>query len=255
MQKSLQGKNAIVTGGSRGIGAGVAKELAKRGANVLLTYNTSATSAEGIVNEIKALDVDCFAMQAKANNRDAPKAIAKAAADRWGCIDIVVNNAAAREDFSFSEMTYDMWERQLGGNLMFPVFLVREATQYFGVSPRIVNFSSSYAQDGHTGCMAYSASKGAIESVTRSLARELGQKHNATVNCVRPGPVNTELWGRSIEDEEVSRSWEKIIQSTPAGARVAEVDDVGQVVAFLCEEGSRWITGSVINISGGLMFS
>ncbi|KAL5363216.1 putative gluconate 5-dehydrogenase [Aspergillus floccosus] len=252
--KSLQGKNAIVTGGSRGIGKGIAIELARRGANILITYNSSRASADEVVEEIKKPGVDAFAIEAKGTDVDAPRTVVKAAGDRWGSIDII-NNAGAREDYAFEDMTHDAWQRQLSTNLQFPVFLVKEATAFFGTAPRIVNISSSFARDGHAGSLAYVAAKGAIESITRSLARELGHKYNATVNCVSPGPVNTELWRRSIQDPEVFREWEPVIKNTPAAPRVAEVDDIAQVVGFLSSEQSRWVTGSVVNANGGLMFN
>ncbi|KAL4798406.1 putative gluconate 5-dehydrogenase [Aspergillus venezuelensis] len=265
--RSLTGKNAIVTGASRGIGKGIALDLAKRGANVLITYNSSPAPADEVINAIKkqnqsesetegsqAIQVDAFAIKASGSDPSAPKAIIDAAVSRWGEIDIIVNNAGAREDYDFEDMTLENWEGQLNTNLRFPVFLIKEATPYFGFAPRIVNVSSSYAIDGHTGSLAYIAAKGSIEAVTRSLSKELGHKYNATVNCIRPGPVNTELWARSIRDPEVQREWEPTIRGTPAAPRVAEVGDVADVVGFLVEEGSRWVTGQVLNVSGGLFF-
>ncbi|KAL4923681.1 SDR family NAD(P)-dependent oxidoreductase [Aspergillus undulatus] len=257
--RSLEGKNAIVTGGSRGIGKGIALDLARRGANVLVTYNSSPAPAEKVASQIRTQPeeeskVDAFIVEASGTDPKAPKAIVEAAVSRWGKIDIIVNNAGAREDYALEEMTLENWESQLNTNLRFPVFLIKEAAPHFGPAPRIVNISSSYAVDGHTGSLAYVAAKGSIESVTRSFARELGHKYNATVNCVRPGPVNTELWARSIQDPGVQKEWEPTIKGTPAAPRVAEVEDVANVVGFLVEEGSRWVTGQVVNASGGLFF-
>ncbi|RAL14193.1 SDR family NAD(P)-dependent oxidoreductase [Aspergillus homomorphus CBS 101889] len=255
--KSLHGKNAIITGASRGIGRGIAYELASRGANLLLTYQNARTQADAVVSDlIQRHGVDVFAVQAQGSDIDAPRRIVQAAAERWGgIIDIIVNNAGAREDYPFEDMTHEVWEAQIATNLRFPIFLIREAAPYFGKAPRIVNFSSSYARDGHPGCAAYVACKGAIESVTRSLAKELGHRYNATVNSVSPGPVNTELWKRSIEDSEIRQEWDQIVKNTPAAPRVAEVDDIAQIVAFLVEETSRWVTGSVVNANGGLLFN
>jgi NAD(P)-dependent dehydrogenase (short-subunit alcohol dehydrogenase family) len=175
--------------------------------------------------------------------------------ERWGRIDIIVNNAGVREDYDFEDMTLEAWQRQLTANLQFPTFLIKESTPHFGKAPRIINLSSSYARDGHAGCLAYVACKGAMESLTRSLSRALGHKYNATVNCVSPGPTNTELWAQSIQDPETLRLWNDTIQNTPAAPRVAEVNDIAQVVAFLASEESRWVTGSVILANGGLMFN
>lgn len=252
---SLRGKNAIVTGGSRGIGKGIALELASRGANVLLTYQSSRTQAEEVVARAQQHGIDAFAVEARGADLAAPTTIVDAAVARWGRIDIIINNAGTREDYDFEAMTHEAWERQFTANVQFPIFLIQAATRHFGPAPRIVNFSSIYARDGQAGCLAYVGCKGAIESLTRSLARELGHKYNATVNCISPGPVGTELWAESLQDSELAQTWQSIVQKTPAAPRVAEVDDIAQIVAFLSEEGSRWITGMVVNANGGLMFN
>ncbi|PLB47408.1 putative gluconate 5-dehydrogenase [Aspergillus steynii IBT 23096] len=252
---SLQGKNAIVTGGSRGIGKGIVLELASRGANVLLTYQSSRSQADEVVERARQSGVDAFAVVASGGDLSAPTTVVDAAVARWGQVDIIVNNAGTREDYDFEAMTSDAWERQFNANVRFPTFLIQAATRHFGPAPRIVNFSSSYAHDGHAGCLAYVGCKGAIESLTRSLARELGHKYNATVNCVCPGPVATELWQQSLQDPETAKEWDSIIKTTPAAPRVAEVDDIAQIVGFLSEERSRWITGMVVNANGGLMFN
>lgn len=252
---SLRNKIAIVTGGSRGIGRGVARELASRGANVVITYNSSRAQADEVVREVRACGSDGIAVEARGNDLESPGKIVQAAVAKWGRVDIIVNNAGVREDYAFEDMTHETWQRQMTANVEFPIFLIQQAIPFFGPAPRIVNFSSSYARDGHAGCLAYVACKGAVESLTRSLARALGHKYNATVNCVSPGPTNTELWAQSIRDPAVQREWEPTIQNTPAAPRVAEVDDIAQVVAFLSEEGSRWVTGSVVNANGGLLFN
>lgn len=252
---SLQNKIAIVTGGTRGIGRGIAKELASRGANVTITYNSASTQADEVVRELQTYGGDAIAVEAKGNDLEAPNKLVQAVAAKWGRIDIIVNNAGVREDYEFEDMTHDAWQRQLTANLEFPIFLIQQSIPWFGPAPRIVNLSSSYARDGHAGCFAYVACKGAMESLTRSLSRALGHKYHATVNCVSPGPTNTELWAQSTQDPAVLREWESTIQSTPAAPRVAEVDDIAQVVAFLSEEGSRWVTGSVVNANGGLLFN
>lgn len=255
--QSLQGKTAIVTGASRGIGKGIAIELATRGANILLTYNSSREQAVEVAAEIQRIGgVDALAVEAMASDPCAPRAIVHAATERWGasCIDIIINNAGAREDFVLEEMTAEGFDRQVAVNLRFPLFLIKEAAAHFGPAPRIVNISSVYARDGQPGCLAYVACKGGMESVTRSLAKELGHKYHATINCVCPGPVNTGLWEASIQDPEMKQHWDHVVRNTPAAPRVAEVDDIAQIVAFLSEEGSRWTTGSLINANGGLLF-
>ncbi|KAJ9631094.1 hypothetical protein H2203_001625 [Taxawa tesnikishii (nom. ined.)] len=251
---TLQGKIAIVTGGSRGIGKGIALELAGRGANVLITYSSAQSQAEETAREVRELGVDCIAIAAAGSDRAAPRAVVEAAVRRWSVIDIIVNNAAVGGESALSETTDDIFDTQIAVNLRFPLFLIKEAIPYFGRAPRIVNMSSIYARSGHSDCLVYTACKGAIESATRSLARELGHKYNATVNCVNPGPVNTDLWAKAISTPEARQAWDSPIRNTPAAPRIAEVDDVAQIVAFLCEERSRWTTGSVVNANGGMLF-
>lgn len=152
--QSLQGKTAIVTGASRGIGKGIAIELATRGANILLTYNSSREQAVEVAAEIQRIGgVDALAVEAMASDPCAPRAIVHAATERWGasCIDIIINNAGAREDFVLEEMTAEGFDRQVAVNLRFPLFLTKEAAAHFGPAPRIVNISSVYARDGQPG--------------------------------------------------------------------------------------------------------
>jgi NAD(P)-dependent dehydrogenase (short-subunit alcohol dehydrogenase family) len=251
--KSLKGRIAIVTGGSRGIGAGIALELAKRGANVLITYNKASTQAEEVLSNLKALGVEAIGIQAGGSDRSSPSRIVAAAVKQWGHIDIIINNAGAGDDCLLQDMTHELWDKILDCNLRFPTFLVREALPHLGVSPRIVNISSVIARMGGSYSTAYCATKAAIEGVTRVWAQELGQKHGATVNCVNPGPVKTDMWLRDT-DPEVLKEWDSKMKEIPAGPRIADVDDIAQIVAFLSEEASRWSTGSTVNANGGLCF-
>lgn len=251
MSKSLQGRNAIVTGGSRGIGAGIALELAKRGANVLVTYNREGAAADKVIAELQALGVEAIGVQAGGSDRTSPERIVKAAVEKWGKIHIVVNNAGAGDDCLLEDMSHDLWDKILDCNLRFPAFLVKEAMHHFGESPRIVNISSVIARMGGSYTTAYCASKAALEGITKVWAIELGQKYNATVNCVNPGPVATDMWLRDT-DPEVLKEWDTKMKETPAAPRIATPDDIAQIVAFLSEEASRWSTGSTVNANGGM---
>ncbi|RYN23084.1 hypothetical protein AA0114_g12862 [Alternaria tenuissima] len=252
--KTLQDKTAIITGGSRGIGRAIALELASRGAKVLITYSSAQAQAEEVCNAIRSSGGDCVAVTATGTDSDAPKAIVTAAVKKWTKIDIIVNNAATGGDYSLLETTEENFNTLVTTNLRFPLLLIKEAVPHFGPAPRIINMSSIYARSGHADCLVYSACKGAIESATRCLARELGHKYNATVNCVNPGPVNTDLWAKAIEMEECRRAWEAPIRETPAAPCVAEPHDIAHVVAFLADERTGWTTGSVVNANGGMLF-
>lgn len=250
----LQGKAAIVTGGSRGIGKSIALELAARGANVLITYASAEAQAKEVCREIEKFGVEGLALAVAGSDPAAPKAIVEAVVKRWGVVDIIINNAATGGDFELANTTEECFENLIAVNLRLPLFLIKNAIPHFGRAPRIVNMSSIYARSGHAGCLVYSACKGALESATRSLARELGHKYNATVNCVNPGPVNTDLWAKAIEDPKCKEAWQLPIQQTPAAPRIAEPHEVAHVVAFLCDERTSWTTGSTINANGGMLF-
>ncbi|KAH6982401.1 putative gluconate 5-dehydrogenase [Ilyonectria destructans] len=253
MAKNFQGLTAIITGGSRGIGAGIALELASRGANVLITYQSASAQAEEVVAKIQALGCEALSIQAAGTDKDAPTRIVKAASEKWSHIDIIINNAGAGDDCLLKDLTYDLWDKILNTNLRMATFLVKESLPYLGKAPRIVNISSVIARLGGAWATPYCASKAALEGVTKVWAAELGHDYNATVNCVNPGPVGTDMWLRDT-GPEVQAYFDVKMKETPAAPRIGTVDDVAQIVAFLCSEESRWSTGSTVNANGGLCF-
>lgn len=253
MAQSLLDKVAIVTGGSRGLGAGIAWELARRGANLVITYNSAKAEAEKVAKAITDLGREVIVVQGRGTDREAPEKIVAAAVQKWGHIDIIVNNAAAGDDALLKDLTHELWDKLLDTNLRMPAFLVKAALPHLGSAPRIVNISSVAARVGTSYMSVYAASKAALEGITRVWASELGQKYNLTVNCVNPGPIATDMWLRDT-DPAVLAEWDGRMKETPAAPRIATPDDIAQIVAFLCEEGSRWSTGSVVNANGGLTF-
>ena len=251
---SLKGKTAIVTGGSRGIGKAIAVELAQRGANILIIYASAEAQAKDVCHSIQQFGVESIAVAAAGSDPNAPRLIVEAAVKKWRVIDIIVNNAATGGDFSLLETTEEQFENLTVVNLKFPLFLIKEAIPHFGPAPRIVNTSSIYARSGHSNCVVYSACKVALETATRCLSRELGYKYNATVNCVNPGPVNTDLWAKACQNPDYNGIWKEPVGQTPAAPRIAEREEVAHVVAFLCEERTSYTTGSVVNVNGGMLF-
>ena len=251
MTKSLRGKNAIVTGASRGIGKGVALELANRGANILITYNAAAHKAEEVVELLKGKGVKAACVQANGQDPEAPTKVVQAAASLYQTIDIIVNNAGAGDDVLFEALNYPIWSKILDTNTRFPAFLVKESIPYFGTAPRIINVSSVMGRMGGWYSAAYTASKAALEALTKVMAQELGQNHNATFNCLSTGPVDADMW-MADSAPEVLAEWEPRIALTAAGKRIAQPDDIAQIAAFLSEEGSRWVTASTICANGGL---
>lgn len=253
MPSSLKEKIAIVTGASRGLGAGIAVELAKRGANIAITYNSDRAAAEKVAKAVEELGREALIIQARGTDHDAPIGIVAATVQKWGRIDIIVNNAGTGDDALLQDLTHELFDKIFDTNVRMPTFLVQAALPHLGPAPRIVNISSTAAREGPAYMSAYAASKAALEGLTRVWARELGHKYNATVNCVNPGPIATDMWLRDTEQSVLDQAQAQI-RETPAAPRIAEPDDVAQIVAFLAEERSRWTTGSVVNANGGWLF-
>ncbi|OJJ07430.1 hypothetical protein ASPVEDRAFT_33653 [Aspergillus versicolor CBS 583.65] len=261
MSQSLTGKVAIVTGGSRGIGAGIVKELAKRGASVAFTYLSSA-KAQLLLNELHSSGIRAIAIQADcADAAASAKKIVGQVVASFGQIDIIVNNAGNGEDHSLSDVTEEQFNRIFHINLLFPLLLVQESVPYLQQKARIVNVGSITGRiarpAAYPSAILYAASKAGLDSVTKSLAFTLGlrgnmpgRKFEATVNTINPGPVATDMWEQTPGREEYE---ENLYPRTAAGDRVASVQDIAPIVAFLCEEQSRWVTGNVTCANGGLL--
>ncbi|KNG88351.1 gluconate 5-dehydrogenase [Aspergillus nomiae NRRL 13137] len=186
--------------------------------------------------------------------RHDPRPLVQAAVKAFGKIDIIVNNAGLADDMPLEHLTNEFWDRMFDTNVRLPAFLVQASLPHLGLAPRIVNISSIAARAGYDATSVYSGSKVALEGLTRAWATELGQRYNATVNCVNPGlvgPVAMDVLAKG--DPQVMEHWMAKSKETPAAPRMGMPDDIAQIVAFLCEEGSRWCTGSVVNANGGMV--
>ncbi|KAF2105018.1 NAD(P)-binding protein [Rhizodiscina lignyota] len=251
---SLTNKVAIVTGGSRGIGAGIAKELAHRGAKVLLTFASTAAAADSVVQDIKSAGGEAVALKADCMDKDTPALVIKTAVESFdGGIDIIINNAAAGDECYLKDVTYEHYEKVFTTNVRFPMFLVKESLPFLRRGGRIVNIGSVVSREGWKMHTAYGATKACMDSFARTWSVELGHEYGITVNNVNPGPVNTDMWTEM--PQELLDQFDPYINSTPAAPRVGEVDDIVPIVAFLCEEGARWITGSTTCANGGKVFT
>jgi 3-oxoacyl-[acyl-carrier-protein] synthase-3 len=242
---SLQGKVALVTGASRGIGKAIALELARRGANVAIDYRVDATHANEVAEQIRALGVECLVLQGDIGHKEDVHRIVKDVLDKWQRLDILVNNAGITRDHSIRKMTDEEWAEVINVNLNGTFYCTREAVpaminQRFG---RIINISSMTGQSGNFGQTNYAASKGGIIAFTKALALELA-RYNITANTIAPGWTATEM-SEGIPEEVVAQAKARI----PLG-RFATPDEVAKAAGFLASDGD-YITGEELNVNGG----
>ncbi|KAJ5097074.1 NAD(P)-binding protein [Penicillium angulare] len=251
---SLKGKTAIVTGSSRGIGAGIALQLAKRGANVVVNYvsDGSKDRAQEVVDQITKIGSKAILCKASVMNLDEIPLLIDAALkiSETGKIEIIIHNAALGLEANLVDTSLELYSTHFDCNVRGPIFLTKAALPHLPRGGRVVFVSSAAARLGVAGRTVYGPTKAANEALVRVWAKELGHSHGITVNCVNPGPVATDQWFQS--DPQFIKDMEPMIQETPAAPRVGEVDDIAPLVAFLCSDDARWTTGSCLSANGGL---
>jgi 3-oxoacyl-[acyl-carrier protein] reductase len=243
----LSGQTCLVTGSSRGIGRGIALDVADAGAQVVVNYRSSAEQAEAVVDEIESAGGEAIAVQADVADYDEVEQMREAVHDEFGAIDILVNNAGITRDKVFDEMTREDWEQVIEVNLggvfnCSHVFWddVRDAEQ-----GRLINISSVVGQQGNYGQANYATTKSGLFGFTRTLALELAHE-NSTANCVAPGFVETDMLADVPE-----RVKEKILDRIPL-SRFAQVEDIAGIVTFLASERASYMTGQVLGVNGGM---
>ena len=244
---SLRGKRALVTGGSRGIGAATALLLAECGADVGIGYRTREEEAAGVVREMAARGVRAFAQSADIATREGADALFERAQREFGGVDLFVGNAGIwpSDDVPVSEMGDERWRETMRQNLDSVFYTTRRAAQQIADGGRIVLVSSTAGQRGEAYHADYAATKGAIISFVKSLCIELATR-DVTVNCVAPGWVDTEMSALPY----AGGGRERIAATIPLG-RIATARDCAGPIVFLCSELARHITGEVVNINGG----
>ena len=247
--KSLIGKTALVTGASKGIGAGIAKELAARGARVVVNYASSREGAEQVVNDILAAGGEATAVQGNIAQEGDIESIFKEARSVYGPINVLVNNAGIFNFRPLEHITAEDITNQFTTNVFGLLLVTQKAVEEFDPQGgSIINIGSTASHMGGPGMAVYAATKGAVEALTRILARELGPKH-IRVNAILPGMTETEgaKAAGSMEESVVAAMTERT-----ALHRVGQPQDIGRVVAFLASDDAGWITGELIQASGGL---
>lgn len=244
----LTDKVAVVTGASKGIGAAIAEELAKDGASVIVNYSSSAPGAEAVVAKIKAGGGKAKAVRADVSKPAEAKRLIDTAVNEFGKIDILVNNAAVYSFLPLDQITEEHFDRMFNLNVKGLLFTTQAAAAAMGEKGgSIINIGSMASQTPPPGGAVYSATKGALDVITKSLSAELGPK-KILVNAVLPGPVETE-GAQSMADWDQFKSM--ILPRTPLG-RVGQPRDIATVVSFLASDDAGWITGQIIPAAGGL---
>ncbi|ACI52054.1 short-chain dehydrogenase/reductase SDR [Gluconacetobacter diazotrophicus PA1 5] len=244
----LSGKVAIVTGASKGIGAGIAKALAAEGAAVVVNYASSKSGADTVVAAITDAGGKAVAVQGDVSRKADAQGLVDAAIGQFGRLDILVNNSGVYEFGAIEEITEEHFHRQFNVNVLGTLLTTQAAVGHLGAGGSIINISSVVSRITPPHSAVYTGTKGAIDAITGSLARELGPRQ-IRVNAINPGLVQTE--GTQTANVVGSEMEQAIIAQTPLG-RTGQVQDIAPLAVFLASDDARWLTGETLIASGGL---
>src|SRR5216683_202776 len=246
MSKTLEGKIALVTGGSRGIGAAIAKRLAADGANVAITYTKGADAAATVVKEIERGGRKAIAIQADATDAGAVETAVGKTVATFGGLDVLVNNAGTAIPKTFEETTLEEMDRMIDINVRGTLAATQAALKHMKSGGRIISIGSAVGERVQTpGLVAYSATKGAVKMFTQGLSREVASR-GITVNNVQPGPIDTDL-------NPAAGEWAVPQKAATALDRYGHVEEVAALVAFVAGPESSYITGANLNVDGGMI--
>lgn len=243
---ALNEKVILVTGASRGIGATIARKLAKAGAKVIINYASGKEAAEQIVSAIKQNGGDAIALQADVSKADEVKNLFDAAIAHYGKIDVLVNNAGIMITKLIKDTTDEDFTRQFDINVRGTFNTMREAATRLADKGSIINFSTSVNRIMLPSYGTYVATKAAVEQLTRVFSKEAGSR-GINVNSVSPGPTNTELFTKGKSEEVINR-----LASLSAFNRIGEPEDIARIVLFLASDDAKWITAQNIGVNGGM---
>ncbi len=244
----LNNKVAVITGASKGIGAGIAKAYGREGASVVVNYASDAAGAEKVVNEIKAGGGKAIAVQGNVAVAEDVKKIFAEAKTAFGKVDILVNNAGVFKFHPIEAITEEEFHRQFNINVLGTILATQEAIQSFDSNGgSVINVSSVISDNPMANSVVYSATKGAVDTIAIALSKELGGK-KIRVNTIAPGGVETE---GTVTAGIIGSDMEKyLVSQTPLG-RIGQPDDIAKVAVFLASDDSEWVNGERITVSGG----
>ena len=246
--RELSGKVAVVTGASKGIGAGIAKELAAAGATVVVNYATSREGADRVVADITATEGRAIAVQGDMSKIDDVRRLFAETTEAFGKVDVLVNNAGIYKFELLEEVTEREFHRHFDTNVLGPILAIQEAVKHFGpAGGSVINIGSIASRNATPGAVVYSATKSALETVTRILAKELGPR-KIRVNNINPGYTETEgVVSMGIQGSDMAK---EMVAQTALG-RPGRPEDIAPVAVFLASDRSGWITGESLVASGG----
>jgi 3-oxoacyl-[acyl-carrier protein] reductase len=243
---TLKDKVAIVTGSSRGIGAAIARALADRGARVVINYAGNKSLAEKVAREINANDTKAICVKADVSKKEEVKYLFDETIMHFGKADVLVNNAGVMVNTLIQDTTDEIFEKQININLKGVFYTLREASTRLADNGSIINVSSTVTRTIFPTYGVYSATKAAIQQLSRVFAKEVG-KRGINVNCVLPGPTATDLFMEGKSEEVITQ-----LAGSNAFKRLGKPSDIAKIVVFLASDESKWITGQNIGANGGM---
>lgn len=245
--KKLTGKVAVVTGASKGIGAAIARQLAADGASVVVNYASSKSGADKVVSDITTQGGKAIAVQGDMAKKSDIERLFAETKKAYGHLDVLVNNAGVYDFKPLDQITEEHFHKQFDLNVLGLILATQEAAKHFNSSGSVINISSVVATSPAPGGAVYSATKAAVDAVTKSLAKELGPR-NIRVNSLNPGMIETEgLHAAGIKDSDFEK---QIAAQTPLG-RIGQPHEIATVASFLASADSGWVTGETFHVAGG----